>query len=272
MGDVTAILAIRNEEAYLGNCLRHLVRNGLRVAIIDHQSTDASAAIYQRAEFHSHLAGVWQMPFTGDFSLQAQLERKLEVAREVGGDWIVHVDADEMMHSCQEGETLADGLRRLGDQGWNAVNFEEFVFLPIERDYVADVEGYPDIELYYHFAPASGPRLMRAWRLGGAFSMTSSGGHTLEGSGLSLAPEGFALRHYIVRSQAHAFEKYTTRTFDASDLERGWHGNRVGQVREAFRLPAAARLKRLRRLGDRSLDKSDPWPVHFWQPGAADDH
>jgi glycosyltransferase involved in cell wall biosynthesis len=268
LGEITAILAIRNEEAYLGNCLRHLIRNGLRLAIIDNGSTDASPQIYRAAEFRPHLVDVWEAPFTGAFSLEEQLKLKLEVAQQVGGDWVVHVDADEMMHSCRDGETLADGLRRLGADGWNSVNFDEFVFLPIEQDYTPDEGGFPKLDLYYFFEP-SFPRLMRAWKSGCGLSMFEAAGHRLDGPNLRLAPESFALRHYIFRDQTHAFEKYTARTFAATDLRRGWHGNRINYGSAAFRLPPAGALKRLRRLEDHRLDKSDPWRLHYWEVGAS---
>lgn len=264
MTEVTAILAIRNEAAMLRNCLRHLVRNGLRVAIIDNASTDDSPGIYRAAEFAPHLVDVRQTPFTGAFSLERQLRTKLEVADAVGGDWIVHVDADEMMHSCRPGETLADGLGRLGVEGWNAVNFDEFVFLPIERDYQSDADGFPDLDLYYFYEPDS-PRLMRAWRQGAALSMLESGGHKLVGPDLRLAPERFALRHYMFRSQAHAYEKYPARAYAPADLARGWHAQRVGQPSRRFRFPKSARLKRLGDVADRGLDRSDPWRAHYWK-------
>ena len=72
---VTAILTIHNEEAYLDNCLRHLVRNGLHFAIIDHGSTDASPLIYRRREFAANLVEVWESAFTGVFSLEDQLRQ-----------------------------------------------------------------------------------------------------------------------------------------------------------------------------------------------------
>ena len=43
---VTAVLAIRNEEAYLANCLRDLISNGLDFVVIDNDLTDSSAEIY----------------------------------------------------------------------------------------------------------------------------------------------------------------------------------------------------------------------------------
>ena len=38
--NVTAVLAIRNEEAYLANCLRDLISNGLDFVVIDNDSTE----------------------------------------------------------------------------------------------------------------------------------------------------------------------------------------------------------------------------------------
>lgn len=264
LSEVTAILAIRNEEAMLGNCLRHLVRNGLRVAIIDNGSTDDSASIYRASEFAAHIVEVTELPFAGVFALEEQLRAKQAVAERIGGDWILHVDADELMHSYRADETLAEGLARLGAEGWNAVNFDEFVFLPIERDYPVRADGFPDLSLYYFYQP-SFPRLMRAWRPGAGLSPVESGGHQLGGAGRRLAPESFALRHYPFRSQAHAYEKYATRSFAAAELARGWHWQRVGQPRRRFRFPAAGRLKRLPTPACRALERSDPWALHYWQ-------
>lgn len=94
--------------------------------------------------------------------------------------------------------------------------------------------------------------------------MAESGGHTLTGAGLCLAPEAFVLRHYMFRSQAHALEKYTERRFAEADLKLGWHAQRVGRRRDQFRFPPAERLKRLPRHDDRNLDKSAPWRRHYW--------
>jgi glycosyltransferase involved in cell wall biosynthesis len=261
---VTAVLAIHNEEAYLANCLRHLGRNGIDFVIIDNGSSDASAEIYQRREFAANLVDVQDLLFTGFFSLSEQLQRKMEIISELHTDWVVHLDADEVMHSYREGETLNEALSRLDAAGWNAVNFDEFVFLPIEHDYVPDVPGHQPISHYYFFQPFS-PRLLRAWKKAGGFSLAEHGGHLLEGAGLRLAPEHLALRHYMVRSQDHAFAKYTTRIFAADDLARGWHGNRINQSAYSFRFPPASILRRLNAFGERNLDRSEPWSAHYWQ-------
>src|ERR1700688_5162437 len=87
------------------------------------------------------------------------------------------------MHSYREGEGLRDALSRLDAEGWNVVNFDEFVFLPIERDYQPEMWGRQPISYYYFFQPSS-PRLMRAWKRNGGFSSAAFGGHLLAGSNL----------------------------------------------------------------------------------------
>ena len=261
---ITAVLAIRNEEACLANCLRHLVRNGIDFVIIDNNSLDASAEIYRRREFAANLVDVQDLPFAGAFSLTEVLQRKMEIIESLNTDWVVHLDADEVMHSYREEETLNEALFRLDANGWNVINFDEFVFLPIEHDYVAEAPGHQPMSHYYFYQPFA-PRLMRAWKKVSGFSLTEHGGHLLTGSDIRLARERLALRHYIVRSQEHAFEKYLKRVFAANDLERGWHQARLNQKMDSFRLPSSAVLRKLPTVGHRNLDRTDPWKVHYWK-------
>jgi hypothetical protein len=262
----TAILAIRNEEAYLANCLRHLVRNGIRFAIIDNGSTDSSAAIYGRHEFAASLVDVQELPFSGVFSLEEQLRRKMMIVDAIDTDWVIHLDADEMMHSYQENESLIEALSRLDAAGWNAVNFDEYVFLPVDGEYPPELGDFPPLAHYYFFEPRP-LRLMRAWRKAKGFSLLKDGGHSLAGSDIRLAREHLCLRHYIVRSQAHAFVKYVTRKFAAEELARGWHHPRPNHTASSFRFPPTSALKRLARVQDRKFDRSDPWHMHYWQLG-----
>jgi hypothetical protein len=261
---VTAILAIRNEEAYLANCLRHLVRNGINFVIIDNGSSDASTEIYRRREFASYLVDVQELPFLGAFYLAEQLRHKMMIVDAINTDWVIHLDADEVMHPYRQGESLNEALCRLDAEGWNVVNFDEFVFLPVEDGYVSEAPEHQPMSLYYFFQPYV-PRLMRAWRKIGGFSMVEHGGHSLVGADIRLAPEYLALRHYIVRNQVHAFGKYTTRTFASNEIALGWHGNRVAQPAQAFLLPPAALLKRLSKPDHYDLDRSDPWTMHYWR-------
>jgi len=44
----------------------------------------------------------------------------MEIIRKLHTDWVVHLDADEVMHSYRKGETLNEALSRLDAEGWNA--------------------------------------------------------------------------------------------------------------------------------------------------------
>jgi glycosyltransferase involved in cell wall biosynthesis len=261
---ITAILAIRNEEAYLANCLRHLVSNGVDFVIIDNGSSDGSAAIYRRREFANSLVSVKELPFTVMFSLSEQLRSKMEVIATLATDLVVHLDADEVMHSNVEGETLKEALGRLDAAGWNAANFDEFVFLPIESEYLPEASGHQPIIHYYFFQP-SFPRLIRAWRKARGFSLLEHGGHLFTEPDLRLAPEYLVLRHYVVRSQEHAFRKYTEREFSTEDLDKGWHRMRINQAKESFRFPPPDFLRKISHPDDFMLDRADPWKTHYWQ-------
>ena len=90
---------------------------------------------------------------------------------------------------------------------------------------------------------------------------------------MAVAPVRPILKHFIVRSQAHANNKYLGRVFAQRDLDRGWHGNRVGLTEDVLRLPKGD--PRLTVLPTPQATP-DPMPAplteHYWQwksPSAA---
>lgn len=261
--EIVAIIACRNEEAYLGNCLSHLTKNGIKFAILDNGSEDATAKIAHRAEFARSLAHYEYLPFGGSYRLQSQLARKAELAQELTADWVIHHDADEIMHSYNENESLAEAIHRLSLTGADVINFDEFVFLPLDEAYVPDLLGMQRMRRYYFFEPQPN-RLMRLCKPPLAQSFVEGAGHKIIGS-FTLAPETLALRHYIFRDQEHAFNKYAVRNFDAAELARGWHFNRAHQPREKFAFPPTCLLNELEFPESRAFDKSNPKLTHYWQ-------
>jgi hypothetical protein len=267
--DIAAIICVRGDEDYFANCLSHLIQNGVRYAVIDNGLCASSRALLAEARFRKHLVAFAELPFTGAFELDRQLEKKEQVISQLRADWIIHLDADEIMESHTDGETLAEAITRIDAQGWNVINFEEYVFLPVDGPYRPGPAAQP-LRFYYYFRPLPGPRLMRARKHNAGLSMTSpdqdhAGGHLLFGAEAKVAPESFALRHYIVRDQEHAFQKYMGRQFSPIELERGWHRNRVGHPRQAYALPDAGSLRRLEHAGSRAFDRSDPKSTHYWE-------
>jgi glycosyltransferase involved in cell wall biosynthesis len=258
-----AVMVMRNESAYLRNCLGHLIANGIDFYIIDNASTDDTREILASPEIKRGLIGAETYPYDGVFDWTGLMQAREAAARRLDADWVLFVSADEMMHSYREGETLSAAIARVAQTGADVIDFNEFVFLPIERDYEPGHAGFPALHHYYFFEPYK-PRLMRARRTDLDVSHIAQGGHSFSGA-FRLAEESFALRHYIVRSQEHACRKYPDRVFRGDELKAGWHCNRVGQPQDAFVFPRAAQLHCLTDAQQRALDRSAPHMTHYWQ-------
>jgi hypothetical protein len=262
--NVVAVIAVRNGADYIGNALQYLMSNGVKFAIIDNESTDATADIVLQKKYEGNLVAFETLAFDGFFDLEMQLRSKMGLMKRLDADWVIHADVDEIMHSYRPDETLSEAIARIDAEGYNVIDFNEFVFLPVEDSYLSDFEVHQPIRHYYFFEPHS-PRLMRAWKNSFGPSMVDGAGHVLNGEGIRLAPETFALRHYIFTDQRHAYSKYCERRFAATDLSRGWHGNRVNLESERFRFPDIRELNVLPDPSSRELDRSSPRQKHYWQ-------
>jgi hypothetical protein len=250
---------------YLANCLRHLLDNNVSFAVIDNGSDDGTTEILRRPDLRRGLVAYEKLPFNGTFALELILQAKERLALRLEAEWIIHLDADEIMHSRRVGESLHDAIVRLAAEGANVINFDEFVFLPIDHDYVPNAAGPQRIRHYYFFEPEP-CRLMRAWKRRAGLSMSATGGHKLTGGDISLAAESLALRHYIFRSQEHAFCKYARRIYPEREVhELHWHRKRIKVPVERFLFPPAAALQRLNSPGSRALSNADPKTNHYWQ-------
>jgi glycosyltransferase involved in cell wall biosynthesis len=265
-----ALLCARNEALHIESCLRDLLREGLEVVLIDHQSEDDTVERARRFLGRGLLA-IESMPWRGRFSLAAQLRRKREIAAALDHDWVLHVDADEGPCSPREGETLTQALARADAAGATCVNFDEFVFLPASGERFEGTD-YRRLMLGYYFYEPSRPRLLRAWRRDAGLDNVSGGGHLLRGGPVRIFAESFPLRHYICLSEAHARAKYLGRRYSRIERWRGWHANRVGIDEAALRLRPSPALRRLPDPDSRDFDRSRPADRHFWEwpPAGAD--
>jgi lipopolysaccharide transport system ATP-binding protein len=255
---VVALLAVRNEELYIDRCIRHLVEQGIDVLVIDNDSTDSTASI-AREWMGKGVIGVERYPYQGFYDWKGLLEFKAALAETVEADWFIHHDADEIRHSRRTDETLAQAITRLDAQGYNAVNFDEYVFLP------QDGEGTPvetinpgfdyvaTFPLSYYFAP-TGQHRINAWKKNGhPVDLAGSGGHRVSFPNLRLAPERLILRHYPCLSRQHLESKYgAERVYSKEEVEKlGWHGDRVGFKPERVVWPQPETL----------LSKESGWPT-----------
>jgi glycosyltransferase involved in cell wall biosynthesis len=251
-----ALLAVYNEERFIGASIEHAIRQGLDVYLIDNSSTDETVAIASRY-LGRGLIGIETLPRRGYYSWKAILERKEELARELECDWFVHVDADEFRLPPPEHATLVDALAAVESAGFNAVDFQEFTFVPTLEEPDHDHERFLEtMRWYYPFSPRR-PNQLNAWkRQPGRIDLAFDAGHRVEFPGI----EPFPMRHYLFLSVEHAIRKYVERHYDPAELEAGWHRARAALRAEDIRLLPHAELREYR--SDALLDASDPRTRH----------
>jgi glycosyltransferase involved in cell wall biosynthesis len=258
---VVAVLAVHNERPYLLNCLSHLVRSGIDFAVVDNGSTDGSTELLKDPRFAPHLVGYCHVPFKGTFAWEEILLAQEQLVRPIDTDWILLVAPDEILHSNTPDETLANAIEKVDAQGYDAIHFDQFDFVPVDHDYIPDHCGAQPLRHYYFLEIPS----IRAWRKTLNVTNVTQGGHLLTGSDFRLSPETFVNRHYIFRNQAHAFEKYAGRVYDAKELARGWHWHGSKHPVANFAFPPADELECLASPDDRKLSRARPHKTGYWQ-------
>lgn len=266
---VIALLATYNEERFVAGCIEHLVRQGVDVYLIDNGSTDETVS---RAEPYlgRGLIEIETLPRRGEFSLVDILERKEELAATLDADWFIHQDADEIRIAPRSSQTLVEALSQVEVEGYNAVNFLEFTFVPTVEAPEHDHRQFQrTMRHYYAFLPTF-PHRLNAWkRQPERVELASSGGHHVRFPGLRMAPESFRMRHYLFLGRAHAGEKYAGRIRTRLETERGWGGWRTTlaqttaeQHLDLLRLPRQQELREY--VSDDLLDPTKPLTAHVW--------
>ena len=259
---IIALIAVRNESLYIGRCLEHLHSQGIYTYLIDNGSTDDTVEIAGRFADRG-LVGVEQRPYAGFYDWTGLLERKDELARKLDADWFIHQDADEILEAADRRSSLLDAIRKAASEGYNAINFDEFVFLPVREeddfegtDYVAGMKHY-----YFHEPHAL--RLVRCWERGHEASLVASAGHNATFDGRRVYPHNFILRHYIFLSARHAMQKYgRNRRYAPGELDQGWHRARAQWIGKTVRLPNGSETLEWKSTGQ--PDRSKPKRAHIF--------
>lgn len=161
------------------------------------------------------------------FALEPLLGRVSEVAHASGADWVVHHDCDEIHESAWPGISLRQGLYALDRWGFNCVDHTVAEFRPVTEDWQPGEDLAAGFE-WFEFGPAPAHfTLLRAWKpQPGVVSNAETGGHSVDFPGRRIFPYKFVLRHYPLRSSAHArkklFEERRPR-WRPEERAMGWH-------------------------------------------------
>ena len=260
---VVAILAVHNEQRFIDACLSNLVAQGIEVHLIDHGSTDDTIPLAERYRGKG-LVAIDRLPYDGVFSLKRQLRLKERIALSIDADWLIHVDADEILTVSRPDSTVAHALAAADRDGYNAVHFHEFTFVPTEEEPDHDHPEFQRTMRHYYFFQPQFPNRLIAWkRQDTPVDLVSSGGHRVSFAGLRMHPDSLFMRHYLYLSHRHALDKFVSRRFDPSEVEVGWFGWRAHLRPRDVRQPSAEQLRFYE--SDERLDPSEPRTKHFLQ-------
>jgi glycosyltransferase involved in cell wall biosynthesis len=185
---VVALLATYNEERFVAGCVENLIRQGLQVYLIDNESTDDTVAIAERYAGRG-LIGIETLPRAGVFSLRQQCARKETLAATLDADWFIHVDADQVVLPPRSTLSLVQALAEVEGQGYNAVNFDQFAFVPTQEAPDHDHPDYEQTMRWYYPQEEFYPHSLRAWkRQDVPVQLGWSAGHRVGFPGLRMYP------------------------------------------------------------------------------------
>lgn len=262
---VVALLAVRNEQLYLDRCIKHLLAQEIEVCVIDNASNDGTREIAETYLGHG-VTRIVDHPFPGNYDWVGLLRAKERLAAEIDANWFIHQDADEILEAPEPFTTLGRAFSAVGAAGFNAVNFEEFVFLPESEKVSYEGKDYVAAMKHYYFHAPTAFRLIRAWKkTGERVRLIDQGGHAAIFDNRSIYPDNFILKHYIMLSASHGGRKYgVDRVYSKEEVEeRGWHRQRVKWTKGCLQLPRMSELKRVE--GDLPrYDRSDPKSRHLF--------
>jgi hypothetical protein len=259
---VLALLTVRNESDYIQQCLEHLFSQGINVCLIDNGSTDDTVA-KASAFLPTGQLQIEHLPYKGYFELSSILENEVRLSKLIPADWYIHHDADEIRYAPEGMGSLREAIEAVDSQGFNAINFDEFVFLPPESAKAAVKDYEAEFTDYYYFAPRPIHRL-NAWKnTGKEIDLVTHAGHKVEFDGIKIYPEAFTLKHYIGLTKNKIIAKYASRVYSIEEmLNRNWHGERASFSHSEINWPHPKELKVTNEPRARNLDKSTPLTSH----------
>ncbi|HON00885.1 MAG TPA: tetratricopeptide repeat protein, partial [Acidobacteriota bacterium] len=230
---VVAIISAHNEGDVIYHVIGDLIRQGVSVYLLDHQSTDDTVEIAAKW-LGKGLLHIEKFPEDAHYAEENRfqyiwrdiLKRKSELASQLEADWFIHADADEFRESPWPGLTLKEAIQVVDRLGYNAIDFELLNFRPVDNSFVPS-EDVREYLKYYEGAENYNSRQVKAWKnLHVPIDLVTSGGHDVAFDGRTVFPIRFILRHYPIRSQQHGLLKvfhHRKNRFSAVERAMSWH-------------------------------------------------
>jgi hypothetical protein len=228
---VIAIISAYNERDIISPVIGHLIENGVEVYLLDNRSTDDT--VEQASQWLGRgLLRIETFPEQLDpaepaapFDWGGILLRKEQLAGELGADWYLHHDADEIREAPWPGMSLKEAIRWVDRLGYNCIDFRVFDFPPVDDRFVPGSDPRSHFT-YWKEAAEYDQSQLKCWKGGRPISLVPSGGHEVGFPNRKVFPIPFLMRHYPIRGQAHGRRKVFSERrgrFLARERAREWH-------------------------------------------------
>lgn len=225
---VQAIVSTFNEGDILFKTIDHLLQQGVCVHILDNWSNDGSYDKALELSKSDTRVTIERFPVVSDnkeHDWHGMLSKKTEIARLGRFDWYMHYDADEIRISPWENINLQDAISFVDSAGFNAIDFTVVDFRPVNEGW--DKKLSLDFFDHLEFGKRPGHFLqIKCWKSNAEVSIVDGGGHEAKFPDRKIYPLKFLMKHYPLRSSAHArkkiFQDRLPRIEKGNKL-RGWH-------------------------------------------------
>ena len=201
---IIAMMPVYNESDVVETIIQHLTSQGIQLAMVD-SSTDESYDICKKY-VGKGVVSLEHIPMER-FDYDFLLDRMYRKALEAGADWVLLNNADEYLESPYPNLTLKGAIESDDSRGYNMIQFNNFEFLPTEKDensFETDVRKRMKYYTWHdnlHFL---------AWKAHPGVTVTGTCGHYPvfpENIKVRVARTKYVMRHYRIRSYQHGLRK-----------------------------------------------------------------
>jgi len=226
MLSVAALICTYNESEIILDCIHNLTQEGIDCYILDDNSSDCTRKILA-SRIDDGVSGVIQINRGKylNYSQGRNMKAVAQLSLLLDYDWFIYIDVDEIRLSPYTSVSLVKGIEKVGDEGYDLINFKVYNFRPTPEDTTSN-NDYRNF-LFYENAGDYDTRQIKAWRADRTIDLHTHAGHLpLFSTPRRLYPTRFILKHYPIRSPQHYSKKIITeRKMRFSDEERrkGWH-------------------------------------------------
>lgn len=208
-------MSVRNESDILSYTIEHLLNNDIEIIILDDESSDSTPQIIGR------YLGLGILQYIRRDIDKMDVIGKFEILHNAAKIYTPEIalicDADEIMVTDREGETLREGIERVYLDGYSAINFALIEFKVTDKD---DSLIPSPIERMKYFWNVEKSVQWRAYHVK-AYDRPYTP-HTVELAHLGY-PSMFLIKHYPYRSVEQANQKINDRRKRYMGDGRGGH-------------------------------------------------